>query len=495
MWIYGGGEQGGGIQNPLYDGCNLAAHDTLVVSISYRLGPIGFLTLGSAGIAGNFGIQDLVLGLEWVQSNIASFGGDPVSFSAPGRDPENMLIDVSQKKVLLFGESAGASNTFLISTLPNATSLINAAVWESGAGPQLATSDVANTLGAKYATTLNCSTSDVCVSHSGSAHPGRLTTCQAACLRAVSTSDLQKNAPEAPDDVIYSRLSPTDFQPHVDGTVVPKQPWSAGTKVPMIFGSNQDEGGLFTLGAFQTANVSASQYSTFLDTNFGAAASIVGEQYPLTMPAFAATGFPAFAAISTIITEALFHCPAYQAMMKAQSQNIPVYAYFNSHTPSCQWLTSLPARAIPYVGATHTSDVPFIFGNLVGLPLPDGNCSMTAEENAISENLIAAWTAMAATRNPSVAGSLQWPQWNNNTNQGLTIVNATAIGTMDYSQCAFWDIIDNTYLNFTSFSNSASGNISTGSGKPNAAGRGVELGVWGLTLTLALGTAVLIATG
>lgn len=79
VFIYGGGEQAGGIQDALYDGCNLAAHDTLLVSINYRLGPIGYMTLESAGIAGNFGIQDLVLGLEWVQTNIAAFGGNPVS--------------------------------------------------------------------------------------------------------------------------------------------------------------------------------------------------------------------------------------------------------------------------------------------------------------------------------------------------------------------------------------------------------------------------------
>ena len=67
----------------MFDGCNLAAYDTLLVSINYRLGPIGFLTLASAGIAGNFGIQDLVLGLEWVQSYITAFGGNPVSFATP----------------------------------------------------------------------------------------------------------------------------------------------------------------------------------------------------------------------------------------------------------------------------------------------------------------------------------------------------------------------------------------------------------------------------
>jgi carboxylesterase type B len=61
----------------------------------------------------------------------------------------------------LFGESSGALNTFILSALPKATSLMNAAIWESGYGPQLATSAVANSLGANYATKLNCSTTDV----------------------------------------------------------------------------------------------------------------------------------------------------------------------------------------------------------------------------------------------------------------------------------------------------------------------------------------------
>lgn len=78
MWIYGGSETAGGISDPLYNGCNLAAAGTIVVSVAYRLGPLGWLALANAGIQGNFGIQDILLGLQWVQSNIASFGGDPV---------------------------------------------------------------------------------------------------------------------------------------------------------------------------------------------------------------------------------------------------------------------------------------------------------------------------------------------------------------------------------------------------------------------------------
>jgi carboxylesterase type B len=82
VWIYGGGEQSGGISNPMYNGCNSAAEgSSLVVGINYRLGPLGFLALESAGIAGNQGILDILMGLQWIQENIAAFGGDPVSGS------------------------------------------------------------------------------------------------------------------------------------------------------------------------------------------------------------------------------------------------------------------------------------------------------------------------------------------------------------------------------------------------------------------------------
>ena len=78
FWIYGGGNTAGSVSNPTYSGCNLAT-DSVVVSMNYRLGPLGFLALQSGGVAGNMGIQDQLLGLQWVQENIRSFGGDPVS--------------------------------------------------------------------------------------------------------------------------------------------------------------------------------------------------------------------------------------------------------------------------------------------------------------------------------------------------------------------------------------------------------------------------------
>jgi carboxylesterase type B len=78
VWIFGGGNEAGSISGPAYDGC-YSATDSVVVSINYRLGPLGFLALPSLGLYGNFGVMDQILALRWVQENIVHFSGDPVS--------------------------------------------------------------------------------------------------------------------------------------------------------------------------------------------------------------------------------------------------------------------------------------------------------------------------------------------------------------------------------------------------------------------------------
>jgi carboxylesterase type B len=85
VWIFGGSNTEGSISDSLYDGCNSPDGDSILVTINYRVGPLGFMALSSAGIQGNQGIQDLILGLEWVQSNIAAFGGNPVCYATPMR--------------------------------------------------------------------------------------------------------------------------------------------------------------------------------------------------------------------------------------------------------------------------------------------------------------------------------------------------------------------------------------------------------------------------
>lgn len=118
------------------------ATDSIAVAIQYRLGPLGFLALESAGVDGNMGIRDQIAALEWVQENIAAFGGDP-------------------RKVLLFGQSSGADDAFAIASLPQAKALVSSVICESGGGFDLVPFETMQNVGADYASGLNCSRSDV----------------------------------------------------------------------------------------------------------------------------------------------------------------------------------------------------------------------------------------------------------------------------------------------------------------------------------------------
>ncbi len=120
VWIHGGGNSIG--QGAFYNGGNLAqSEDVVVVTLNYRLGPLGWFRLPAlrgAGTtpldqSGNFGTLDLIRALRWVQENIAAFGGDP-------------------GKVTIFGESAGGTNVFTLLLSPEAHGLFQRAIVESG---------------------------------------------------------------------------------------------------------------------------------------------------------------------------------------------------------------------------------------------------------------------------------------------------------------------------------------------------------------------------
>jgi para-nitrobenzyl esterase len=120
VWIHGGAFSMGSTSQPLYDGSRLAEKGVVVVSIGYRLGPFGFLahpelTREGGGGSGNYGLRDLIAGLEWVRDNIATFGGDP-------------------NCVTIFGESAGGGAVNILASSPRAKGLFHRAICESGPG-------------------------------------------------------------------------------------------------------------------------------------------------------------------------------------------------------------------------------------------------------------------------------------------------------------------------------------------------------------------------
>ncbi|SFN24699.1 para-nitrobenzyl esterase [Pseudonocardia ammonioxydans] len=87
LWIHGGGFSSGSGGWPWYDGTRLArAERIVVVTINYRLGPLGFMALpGTGPQTWNIGVRDQVAALQWVVANVAGFGGDPARITVGGQ--------------------------------------------------------------------------------------------------------------------------------------------------------------------------------------------------------------------------------------------------------------------------------------------------------------------------------------------------------------------------------------------------------------------------
>jgi para-nitrobenzyl esterase len=120
VWIHGGGFVGGGASIPWYDGSAFARQGIVVVSLNYRLGRLGFfahpaLLAANEGPVGNFGLMDQIAALQWVQRNVAAFGGDP-------------------GQVTLVGESAGGASVLALLTSPATVGLFHRVMVLSGGG-------------------------------------------------------------------------------------------------------------------------------------------------------------------------------------------------------------------------------------------------------------------------------------------------------------------------------------------------------------------------
>jgi para-nitrobenzyl esterase len=121
VWLHGGGfTNGNGIEQDGYKGENLSRKgDIVFCSLNHRLGPLGFTNLAAAGgddfaDSGNVGMLDIVAALEWINHNIANFGGDPGN-------------------VTIMGQSGGGAKVTTLTAMPSAKGLFHKAVVLSGA--------------------------------------------------------------------------------------------------------------------------------------------------------------------------------------------------------------------------------------------------------------------------------------------------------------------------------------------------------------------------
>ncbi len=118
VWIHGGAFRQGSGSRPIYDGESFAREGVVLVTLNYRLGRFGFFAHPSLeNNGGNYGLMDQVAALEWVQANIAGFGGDP-------------------DNVTIFGESAGGTSVLYLLTSPKTEGLFHKAIVQSGSAHQ-----------------------------------------------------------------------------------------------------------------------------------------------------------------------------------------------------------------------------------------------------------------------------------------------------------------------------------------------------------------------
>ena len=158
IFIHGGGFFAGDAQ--LYEPDYLLDEDIVLVTINYRLGPLGFLSTGDEFIPGNNGLKDQALAIKWVYKNIEAFGGNP-------------------EEITIFGESAGAASVHLHMFSPQSQSYIKKAISQSGTTTDLQDKTVVKKYTEQIAQHLGCST----VNH----------TIMIECLRSTDANKIVKS--------------------------------------------------------------------------------------------------------------------------------------------------------------------------------------------------------------------------------------------------------------------------------------------------------------
>lgn len=381
VWIYGGAFRFGEGDNPLYDGTKLAQKSAVVVTFNYRLGPLGYLAHpllskeDPHGSSGNYGLLDQIAALQWVQKNIAVFGGDP-------------------NRVTVFGQSAGATSILFLMVSPLTTGLFQCAISESAYdGPSfqdLNESKWGNPpredIGLQLAKDLGCDTA---------ADP-------IACLRAKPAQDvMDKGTP--PADVSAPGYR---YEPCVDGWVVPDLPdnmFQQGKQhsVPLLIGSNTDEWALF-----QWLNKSTlASYTSYVNSQFRDKASQVMAMFPATNDS------EANASSEQLVTLYTFTCPAKFYATSMAKVNSPVYFYqFSRVAPGTK------------LRAFHLAEIGYVFGNLTPFasPLkPDKYFNDT--DRTLSDAMMTYWVNFAANGNPNATGLTQWPAFDAQTAQYMDL--------------------------------------------------------------------------
>jgi para-nitrobenzyl esterase len=359
VWIHGGALVGGSSREPMYDGRHLAERGTVVVSINYRLGVLGWMAHpalsgeSADGVSGNYGLLDQIAALKWVQSNIAAFGGDP-------------------DNVTIAGESAGGLSVLYLMASPAARGLFAKAIAQSAymiSTPALKTA----AFGAPAA-------EDV-----GQFVARGLQAPDLAALRSLDAQDLTDKA---------AKLGFAPFGT-VDGKILPRQlvdTFDKGeqAKVPILAGFNQGEIRSLTVLA-PKAPASAEEYEKLIREKYGDLADPFLALYPAKTYR---------ESILATTRDALYGWTAERVVRSQAAAGQAGYLYLFDH--------GYPAMDDAGVHAFHASELPYLFatpGRTTPLwpRIPD-----TVRERGLSDAIGDYWTSFARDGAPAAEKAPDW---------------------------------------------------------------------------------------
>jgi para-nitrobenzyl esterase len=317
VFVHGGGYIMGTSAIPLYDGVALARRGCVYVSVNYRLGALGCLDLSSLSTTdstfdSNVFLRDLVLALHWVRDNIAEFGGDP-------------------KNVTLFGESAGAHAVATMLAVPAAEGLFVQAISESPATGMVRSREVAEEFAARFATLLSARKQDA-----------------AEALRKASAAELVAAQGRLIDEGMRNMLGAFPIGPVFGDDYLPLDPVDAMRRgkshaVPLIVGTNAEEGRLFT------------RFLPLLPTTEPMIEALLAETDPVARERItgAYPDYPERSACVRLGGDFAFSSAAWQ-IAEAHGSHAPVYLYRYDYAPRMLRWSGL--------GATHGTELLAVFG-------------------------------------------------------------------------------------------------------------------------------------